>query len=375
MENRYTVKVLKKIIYIDGSPYVNNFQGGIGHYTEALINQLSLVSNYEVRIVLFRGQKPPMNSIPKNVCIEYLPFNRRFYMIGWRFLHYSINTVRFLEKKPDVVIYPNFATIPKITAPSIITIIHDLAYIHYPEMIEKRNLSFLRRATNESIYKSTHIVTPSKFTKNEVTKYFNPQIPVIVAYPGYEKRITAKNSSPKGTTTPYILFVSTIEPRKNIATLCESFIESTLSAHGYRLVIIGKQGWGNVSIPNHPSILYLGAVSDEQKDLFLSHASAFIFPSFFEGFGMPVIEAMHHNIPIISSDSSSLKEIVSKDSAVIIKKPYGKKQITEALEYFYHNRDSNQFIKMSKKAHVCAKMYTWKNCGLVFKKIIDDTHQ
>ena len=77
MENRYTVKVLKKIIYIDGSPYVNNFQGGIGHYTEALINQLSLVSNYEVRIVLFRGQKPPMNSMPKNVCIEYLPFNRR----------------------------------------------------------------------------------------------------------------------------------------------------------------------------------------------------------------------------------------------------------------------------------------------------------
>lgn len=361
----------KKVLYIDGSALVRNSQGGISHYTSALIDQLSQKPEFDVRVLVFKG-----DTVKTSAPIEYLPFNRRIYMGLWRvFPRLSVD--RWLKDKPDAVIYPNFSMTPLVSEPSAstITVIHDLTFLHYPDTVEQKNRYFLKLAVERSCKNSDHIVTPSQFSLDDLKEHYKVKGEVTVAYPGYDPTNTegeVRDLIEVVITSPYLLFIGTIEPRKNVAVLCNAFLRSSFHRSNYRLVIAGAEGWGDVNIPDNPAIVRLGTISNKERCVLLHNATAFTFPSVFEGFGMPVIEAMRTDIPVITSNSSSLREIASHENSYLVHEPFGLVDITRSLDELYNDLSSNspRLKRRVVQAKRDASKYTWGRCAEVFANLI-----
>ncbi len=216
--------------------------------------------------------------------------------------------------KPDIVIEPAHFGPFRIKKPTrTITIIHDLTNIIKPEFHTfKTNLVhrlFLPLAVKESDY----LIVPSKNTKKDIQKIFGNKKLFILA-PGI-KRIKKNEEKPyiKG---EYILNIGTIEPRKNLETLIDAFLELKKEKNiSEKLVIAGKPGWKNKNLIkklNHKDILWLKFVDEEKKTNLINNAKIFAYPSHYEGFGIPPMEALSAGIPLICSKGGSLKEIFSK---------------------------------------------------------------
>lgn len=361
----------KKVLYIDGSALVRNSQGGIAHYTAALIEQLSRKPDLDVRVLLFKG-----DSVTISAPIEHLPVNRKIYMGLWR-LFPRLSVDRWLKNKPNAVIYPNFSMTPYVSNPSTatITVIHDLTYIHYPHTVERKNRSFLRLAVKRSCENSSYIITPSEASLNDLKEHYSINGGTTIAYPGYDPlRIDGelRNTTSALAEQPYLLFIGTIEPRKNIEALCEAYLQSNFYLDNYRLIIAGAQGWGKVDIPDNPLITALGKISNKERELLLRRAAAFAFPSLFEGFGMPIIEAMRSSLPVLTSDTSSLREIATTNNAYIVKEPFGSAEILTPLNELYAGMKNQnpEYIKRIKQARLDSDQYTWERCAEVFTAII-----
>lgn len=361
----------KKVLYIDGSALVRNSQGGIAHYTAALIDQLSRSSDFDARVLLFRG-----DNITISAPIEYLPVSRKIYMGLWR-LFPRLSVDRWLKNRPDAVIYPNFSMTPYVSNPSTttITVVHDLTYIHYPHTVEQKNRLFLKLAVKRSCKSSSYIVTPSQASQSDLSEHYSIKGGSAVAYPGYDPlRIdgTLRSTITSLVESPYILFIGTIEPRKNIEALCEAYLQSDFYHNNCRLIVAGAQGWGKVTIPDNPSIITLGKISNKERELLLRRAAAFTFPSLFEGFGMPVIEAMRSGIPVLTSDTSSLREIASTNNSYIVKEPFDSANILTPLNELYADmkNQSPEYIKRVEQARLDSDQYTWERCAEVFAAII-----
>lgn len=360
----------KKVIYVDGSALIRNSHGGIAHYTAALIEQIEKNSHYDVRVLLFKGEAAPVDA-----ACEILPFPRKLYMGLWRLIPF-LNVSSYLKHKPHAVIYPNFAMAPyvKLRGCKTITAIHDLTYMHYPKTVEWKNRLFLQLAVRRSCRYSDAIIATSQYTLDDITKQYTIAGTSAVAYPGFDPLHTSgvvRDKVTALTATPFLLFIGTIEPRKNITALCEAFLQSHFYKKGYALVIAGGKGWGTVAIANNPRIIRIGRISDNERSYLLAHAKAFVFPSLFEGFGMPVVEAMASGIPVVTTNSSSLKEIVSSDGAFIIQPPYGPPEILAQLNLLYDevSQQGNVTAKIN-HAKKESKKYTWENCFAVYSRFL-----
>lgn len=355
----------KKVVYIDGSALTRNSSGGIAQYTSALIEQL--MREFEVRILLFKGE-----SVESPAAIETLPYPRKVYMGLWR-LFPRLNVARHLSMHPDAVIYPNFAMAPYVRSQGTITIttIHDLTYLYYPKTVEWKNRLFLRLAVRRSCKLSSVIVAPSKYTLNDIKKHFPVCGEASVAYPGYDpmdKRGELRDIITSAAAQPFILFIGTIEPRKNIAALCEAFLASKFANTNTRLLVCGRDGWGTVDIPKTPAIMQLGGISNNERAYLLNRATAFAFPSLFEGFGMPVLEAMRSNLPVITSNTSSLKEIATIDNSYVIESPFGVDQIVDQLNALHDDLVSqrDRVEEKVRRAKTDSDVYTWDACAAVY---------
>ncbi len=360
----------KKVIYVDGSSLVRNTYGGIAHYTTALIDTLS--NTYDVRVLLFKGE-----TVPITARVEHLPIPRKVYMGLWRLFPF-INVAGWLTDKPTAIIYPNFSMTPYISLEGVkrITVIHDLTHVHYPQAVQKRNLLFLWLAVKRSIKQSDVIAVPSQSTLDDIRRRYRTNSRIIVAYPGYdpkdisgELRIAVTSIA----TSPFVLFIGTIEPRKNVTNLCVAFLESPLLEKGYRLILAGNKGWGSVDIPQHEAIIQLGSISDRERSFLLSKAAVFAFPSLFEGFGMPVVEAMQNHLPVITSHTSSIKEVANAHNAYIIEAPFDTSAILKAIDIFTQDASTNPAVIQKKvaTAYGDTSRFTWKNCAKAFSDIIE----
>ena len=163
-----------------------------------------------------------------------------------------------------------------------------------------------------------------------------------------------------GIMQPYILFVGMLEPRKNIVGLLKAF--SLLSKKSHILVIVGKKGWmyddifsyvKKLRLENH--VLFTGYVPDEELPALYSSATCFVYPSFYEGFGIPVIEAMACGCPVITAENSSLKEIVG--NAALLVDPNNISQIAESMEKILDNKKEREAKR--KAGLQQAKKYKW----------------
>lgn len=273
--------------------------------------------------------------------------------------------------RKDVILFPNFVRWPVLLNRRTIAIVHDLSFELYGEYSSAPNREYMLKYVPKTIAKSDHIITISESSKRDIIKHYQvpeSKISIVYAFTDHtfyrrkESEVTAirkKFKLPKN----YILFVSSLEPRKNLSGILDAYnmLDATIQDK-YTLVLAGGKGWLNEEIHQQADelvkegkkIIRTGYVPDEDLPAMYSGASLFVFPSFYEGFGIPPLEAMACGVPVVTSNSSSLPEVV-EDAALQVD-PNDTKAISSAMTKIL--TDQTLKNKLIKKGYVQAKKFS-----------------
>jgi glycosyltransferase involved in cell wall biosynthesis len=237
------------------------------------------------------------------------------------------------------------------------TTIHDLVPIHYPEWVTARTRAMHTRKYANAAQSCGVIFANSAFTAADVSQTLGvPRERIVVAYPGIGEAFVAEGErSERG--VPYILTVATLEPRKNLSALVEAY--ALLGARELELVVAGGQGWGERPMLARPGVHALGRVSDAELGRLYRGAAVVVYPSRFEGFGMPIIEAMACGAPVVASDHPSLDE--ASGEAALRADPERPESFAEAIEQALGRVDE---LRARGFAH--ARGFSWSSTGRTF---------
>ncbi|QNK08299.1 glycosyltransferase family 4 protein [Enterobacter sp. JUb54] len=248
-----------------------------------------------------------------------------------------------------------------------IVALHDISYVRYPSSFSRKFCIFYSSLTPFLLRNSKAVITVSNFSKNEIIKYYNHgKDNVFVISNAVSERfyegITSKNDD-----SEYFLTVSSINHHKNIKRLIQAILKSGLKIH---LKIIGgtTQVFRNVNIDiNDPRISFLGHVNDDELAKLYKGAKAFIFPSLYEGFGIPPLEAQSCLCPVISSNRSAMKEVLH--DSVLYFDPECNYQIIKAISLL--NNDKELRFMLTAKGRCNVRRFSWVSSAQKLSSLID----
>jgi glycosyltransferase involved in cell wall biosynthesis len=368
------------ILAIDGYEANVGKRVGIGRYAyEILCHMYEILAQkggggHQVRIYL---PQAPLPDMPKPTAWwEYK-------IVGptklWTFLGLPMALLKD-SPKADVVFSPTHY-VPRFTLIPRVMSIMDMSFLEYPELFRSKDLYQLTQWTAYSASRAARILTISEFSKNAIIKaYTVPSKRVTVTYPGLTMK-QHSGSNPHDVGKQYILSVGTIQPRKNYARLIEAFAlalpELQKDYPDVALVIVGKKGWLYEDIIQAPhrlgigdKVKFLEFVPDESLPSLYTHALCFALPSLYEGFGLPVLEAMAYKCPVVISDVSSLPEIAGK--AGIYVDPEDIESIATGLREGVTSRTSTVGKKRITLGTQQVKKFTWEKAATDTLKILED---
>ncbi len=265
--------------------------------------------------------------------------------------------------------------------PSAISIL-DVSYLHFSGLFKKKDLYQLKLWGGYSIKKAKKIITISKSSRNDIIKAYNvSENKIEVVYPGIKQLLSIKNkvlsmeelNKKFGVEKDYILFVGTLQPRKNIENLVEAL--TMVKNKNLKLVIVGKKGWMYEDILNAPKkyevsdrVKFLDNVSDEDLQSFYKNAVCFVLPSLYEGFGLPILEAMQYGCPVLASNISSLPE-AGGDAAVYFD-PQNTEDIAEKIDKVVSDEKLRK--EMIQKGYEQVKKFSWEKTAREALKVLEE---
>jgi glycosyltransferase involved in cell wall biosynthesis len=236
--------------------------------------------------------------------------------------------------------------------------IHDLTYKRFPDLLQKETLANLERQMAREIAQADAVICVSESTRRDVLACYGVDPGrVVTIHSGINPH--PDSSLPHGITEPYILFVSTIEPRKDLGTLIDAFEQ--LDEEG-ALVVAGRIGWkadATAKRLNQPGIIHLDYVPPEALAALYRHAKAFVFPSLYEGFGFPLLEAMAAGTPAIAARSSSLPEI-GGDAALYFE-PGNAEELAATLRRLFGDRALRE--DLVRRGHERVRQFRWEEAA------------
>lgn len=354
------------VIGIDGNEANVDRRVGISEYSYQLLKYFHTQRGSTKFKVFLKND--PLGSLPdKNSHFEYEVVKpaRLWTQIGL--------PVRLMRKKDIELFFTTSHYAPRISpVPTVISVM-DLSYIHFPDLFKKKDLYKLTNWTKYSCARARKIITISNSSKNDIIKFYKiPAEKIEVVYPGIKDiRKSSMNKIPSkyGIEGNFLLYIGTLQPRKNVARLIEAL--SLLKEKDLKLVIIGKKGWKYEEILEAPKkfnvenrVTFLDFVPDEDLPAFYSNAICYILPSLYEGFGLPVLEAMQHACPVLTSNISSLPE--AGGDAALYFDPYKVEDIASKIEKVL--RDEKLRDEMRKKGLIHIKNFSWEKSA---KKVIN----
>jgi len=261
---------------------------------------------------------------------------------------------------------------PLVTSCPVVLTVYDLSFMHYPEQFPFGQRWYLTSQTNRSCQKASRIITISESSRQDVHRFFNiPLAKIDVVYPGvdpiYRPYAAAEVETFKAENGlgRFILHVGTLQPRKNILTLLQAFAQ--LAEPDLDLVLIGGKGWlftdifaSAQALGLEDQVHFAGYVPDDLLPLWYNAAACLVFPSLYEGFGLPVVEAMACGTPVVASNSSSIPEAVGE--AGLLFEPQQVEACADRITAVLH--DPQLSAKMRRLGLEQAGQFSWERAGL-----------
>lgn len=264
---------------------------------------------------------------------------------------------------------------PKIR--SILTI-HDLVYRFYPETMALPNFLVERLLMKRSIKRADAVITDTFSTANDIRAVFKMNrariFPIHLGKPETPPQEYSHGGSCDDLPLKYFLFVGTLDPRKNFERLLKAFTILNAARHNVSLLIVGSEGWKNKgfldAVRDHPFRSYIhlkGYVPPRFLATCYENAICLVFPSLYEGFGLPILEAMSYGTPVITSDIPVLKEVAG-DAALLIN-PKDTVELAEAMKSVMMNEELRE--RLSIKGSQRIRQFSWKQCARETLKVIN----
>lgn len=347
-------------IAFDVSP-LSHSRSGIGTYLRGSLAGLAQAAAGEHEVVAFAPVSPQgkkaipaaLEGIPVEVSLQLLPF-AHVWRQGWSRLGRP-GVERFLGPV-DVLHFSDWMYPPQ-RGGIRSTTIHDLVPLRHPEWVQGRTRRMHAAKYRNAARTCDLVFANSAFTARDVVELLGvPEDRVRVALPGIDSVFA--NEGPRAVLGgDYVLTVATLEPRKNLATLVDAF--ALLGRSDLSLAVVGAEGWGEQPALDRPGIVRLGYVDDDELARLYRAAAVFVYPSRFEGFGLPVIESMACGAPVVCSSHESMDEACG--DAAVRADPEDPAAIAAAIEIALDRR--NDLVTRG-RGH--ASRFSWSKTGRVF---------
>ena len=351
-------------------------RSGVGQYVNHLLNALGAVDSKNEYRLFYDSFGQPIPCLPR---FPYPNFSCQRVLCAIKFLKLASGLGRWrlpglsqLFGSTDVFHWPNYLLIPGSSRKHVITIF-DLTFFLFPSYHPPSRVRAYSAGIPCSASQADAVIVISQHTKRDVMKHLRiPEEKIHVIYGAASPRfhpisphdgepILSKYSLRLG---EYVLYVGNIEPRKNIIRLLEAYCKVMKRwRYLFPLVLAGGQGWRNDGIYKRAEELalgrdvkFLGYVSDDDLPALMSGAALFVYPSLYEGFGMPPLEAMACGTPVITSNASSLPEVVG-DAALLVD-PHDVEGLAEAMHQVLRKSELRE--EMRKEGLARAKLFSWE---------------
>lgn len=299
------------------------------------------------------------------------------------FLWHTLKRNTFSNKTKQVDIFHSWDWLqPPNTDIPLVSTIHDLAIIKFPEGAHPKIVAQHQQAWDILKARKARLIAVSHTTKKDIID--------LLGYPGYlidvvhealpkEVREVSINLSQERSeqlakqlelSKPYILFVGTREPRKNLLRLIEAWKPLNTKVD---LLIAGETGWDETETVSEPGLRFLGRVSDEALSVLYAEAEAFVYPSLYEGFGLPILEAFHHGTPVVTSNNSGMAEVAGNAAELV--DPTKVESIRKGIQTVLDESSPDQKKRLQRMI-IRQQMFSWKKVAketvAVYKKAISD---
>jgi glycosyltransferase involved in cell wall biosynthesis len=359
-------------VCLDLSPTVHQ-HAGLGRYAQELLLALATADRQNEYVVFYNNPaaarvEPSLERFPKiTTPLSYKP---------WRLSALLAHFTRIPQDPllPGVdLFHATDHLLPYFRRIKSVFTLHDLIFLFHPETHKSLNRWFLTLMMPRFLRAADAVIAVSECTKRDAIRFYRiPEEKITVIYEGVNPRF--RPASPEaiaavraryGLPERFILYVGTIEPRKNLTTLLEAF-HHLLATYDLRLVIVGKKGWLYErffrrlrELGLEGQVIFTGYVPDEDLPAIYSAADLFVFPSLYEGFGLPVLEAMACGAPVVCSNTSSLPEVAG-DAALLVD-PTDARALTGAMEQVLTNE--RLWATLRAKGMERARGFTWEKAA------------
>ena len=376
-------------IRFEGTPLCSDQLTGIGILEKELCKaMISLEPENNYEFTYFSGfrnvkrKKERMNAyLAPNVKVKRFPIlTAGLYRIMQSFFPFPYSF--FFPGKPKVTHFFNFLIPPGVRGKRVVTV-HDLAFVRYPETVAYKTRKILSMRLGKTLKRADHIFVDSEFTGRELAEIYGvAEERMTVAYCGVDRQLfhpreyseygevlTKRGLTDKG----YFFYLGTIEPRKNIERMIIAYaaIVKKLESEGKQappFLLGGKLGWYYDQILERiksegieDKIILAGYVSDYEKACLYAGARAFVFPSLYEGFGIPVLEAMACKTPVLTANVSSLPEVAG--DAGVLCDPLSADDIADGL--YALATDTELCTRLGEAGYERSKLFSWEKTAAV----------
>jgi glycosyltransferase involved in cell wall biosynthesis len=358
-------------IAIDASRCTTAARTGTENYALQLIRALLAMNPPHQFTLYFRDQpQPDLFSTYPNVKHKVIPFAR-----AWTHLRFA---AALFADRPDVTFVPAH-TLPLLFPGRAVATIHDLGYRFFPDAHPVAERLYLNLMTRFSAGRAHTIIADSIATKRDlVGEYGTNEHKIEVVYPGVDgiKRVSDSEivsaRSHYRLPSRYLLFLGTLQPRKNIQRLIEAFLAygAETNDQDLALVLAGKRGWliddmlndllDKMTKAQRERIVLPGYIDDDHIGSVYSGAVALAFPSLYEGFGFPVLEAMRCGVPVLCSNTSSLPELAGE--AAVLVDPLNVQSICDGIEWI--TADKGLRDSLVQKGYQQAAKFSWEQAAV-----------
>ena len=354
-----------KVIGVDASRSSVVQKTGTEYYSYELIK--NIVKNKAFNFRLYSKEKLQYISKQDNIEQKVMRFPKLWSQVR---LSYE------MLKNPPAVLFEPAHTIPVIHPKNTIVTLHDIGFKYFPELYTPLERYYHDFCMRYSVKHSTKIIAISQATKSDLIKTYHAQEDkIVVIYHGFDRekyhvlKREEKKSEEIEALGDYIFFIGRLEAKKNVCNLIKAYkIFREKDDTNYKLVLAGRPGYKYEEIEEEinkvPSeirqdIIELGYVGDEKAGELMRNASIFFFPSYFEGFGMPLVEAMACGVPVVASNTTSIPEIL--DGSGLISDPDNPKIFADNLYKLFQKKELREdFIKKGLRR---SQQFSWEKCA------------